>query len=188
MVNLVNLHLSQALTTPGANLLYGTHIFGHSNFNPASTTDLHDSIRGLGVSTSSWGNPLLDSCFNFHSSTQVFSTKMEEKVGMFVGLNGFDPTYNALMFNPQFDVPELRGDLSMEINHFNPAGTDRMDNLPPLPVPASTPPSVESSTLPIEPEILLPRRKRTREPEVNQANIIEGSRPRTKSRRALGKA
>ncbi|KAJ7702696.1 hypothetical protein B0H17DRAFT_1194579 [Mycena rosella] len=113
---------------------------------------------------------------------------MEDNVGMFDGFNGFDPTYDALMFNPEFDVPELRGDLNMDTNHFNPAGIDRMESLPPLPMPASTLPSIESSTLSIEPEIELPRKKRTREPEVNQANIIEGFRPRTKSRRALGEA
>ncbi|KAJ7896655.1 hypothetical protein B0H14DRAFT_2558024 [Mycena olivaceomarginata] len=136
-----------------------------------------------------------DSGFNFHSSAQVFSTTMEDNVGMFGpfhssknGSNESDPTYDALMFNTQFDGPKSRRDLSMDTNHFSPAGTDEMDSLPLLPMPASTPPSVESSTLSIEPEIQLPSKKWMREPEVNQANIIEGSCLRNKSCRALGEA
>jgi hypothetical protein len=156
------------------------------------------------AATYHFDNSITDSGFNFHSSTQVFSTTMEDNVGMFGpfhspeststtefkidSFNGFDPTYNASMFNPQFYVPELCGDLHMNTNHFNLTGTDQMDSFPLLPMPASTPPSVESSILLIEPEIQLPRKKRMREPEVNQANIIEGSHPRTKSRRPLGEA
>ncbi|KAF8179527.1 hypothetical protein K438DRAFT_1768889 [Mycena galopus ATCC 62051] len=168
MVNLVNLHLRQALKTPGANLWDGTHFFGDSNFNLASTTtQFEDSGSQLQVGAT-------QSLFNFNGG-QCWNV-------------WFDPTYDALMFNPRFDRPELRGNLSMGTGHFSPAGTDQMDSLPLLPMPALTPPSIVWSTLPIEPEIQLQRNKRAREPEVNQANIIEGARPRNKSRRARGEA
>ncbi|KAF8198890.1 hypothetical protein K438DRAFT_1759531 [Mycena galopus ATCC 62051] len=139
-----------------------------SDFNFPSSISMEDNVGMFGV---------------FHSSGSTSTT--EFKID---GFNGFDPTYDALMFNPRFDRPELRGNLSMGTDHFNPAGTDQMDSLPPLPMPASTPPSIMCSTLPIELEIQLQRRQRAREPEVNQANIIEGARPRNKSRRARGEA
>ncbi|KAJ7810868.1 hypothetical protein B0H14DRAFT_2459902 [Mycena olivaceomarginata] len=152
--------------------------------------DHPDTQRAMAnlAATYHFDNSITNSGFNFHSSTQVFSTTMEDNVGMFDSFNGFDPTYNASMFNPQFYIPELCGDLRMDTNHFNLAGIDQMDSLPLLPMPALTPPSVESSILPIEPEIQLLRKKRMREPEVNQANIIEGSHPRTKFRWPLGEA
>ncbi|KAJ7793297.1 hypothetical protein B0H14DRAFT_2622997 [Mycena olivaceomarginata] len=68
-----------------------------------------------------------------HSSESTSTTEFKTD-----GFNEFDPTYDALMFNPQFDGPESRGDLSMNTNHFSPAGTDQMDSLPLLPMPAST--------------------------------------------------
>jgi hypothetical protein len=60
-------------------------------------------------------------------------------------------------------------------------------DLPPLPVPVSSSPIAESSSrIPADQEIQVLRKKRTKEPEFDEANIIQGSRQRTKSCRALG--
>ncbi|KAF8146131.1 hypothetical protein K438DRAFT_1781288 [Mycena galopus ATCC 62051] len=93
MVNLVNLHLRQVLTTPGANLWDGAHFFGDSNFNLAcTTTQFEDSGSQLQVgATHSLFNFNGGQCWNVCTSTTEFKID---------GFNGFDPTYDALMFNP----------------------------------------------------------------------------------------
>ncbi|KAF8153705.1 hypothetical protein K438DRAFT_1778052 [Mycena galopus ATCC 62051] len=174
MVNLVNLHLRQVLTTPGANLWDGTHFFGGSNFNLASTTtQFEDSGSQLQVGAT-------------HSliQTSIFLVQLQWRT--MLECLWFDTTYDALIFNPQFDRPELRGNLGMGTDHFNLAGTDQMDSLPLLPMPALTPPSIVCSTLPIEPEIQLQRKNR--QESLKSTNIIEGARLRNKSCRARGEA
>ncbi|KAJ7872637.1 hypothetical protein B0H14DRAFT_3563231 [Mycena olivaceomarginata] len=80
------------------------------------------------------------------------------------------------------DVPEFPGDFN---NQFGPAVDNDLGNLPTLPMPSS-PLLYEPSVISTDAETLAPKKKRPRAPEVNEALIIEGSRPRTKSRRALG--
>ncbi|KAJ7475533.1 hypothetical protein B0H11DRAFT_1917715 [Mycena galericulata] len=65
-----------------------------------------------------------------------------------------------------------------------PAPEPAFSNLPVLPMPQPSPPSIVAT---IEEEIpALPSRKRSRQAEVDERNIIEGSRHRVKSRRAQG--
>ncbi|KAF8212870.1 hypothetical protein K438DRAFT_1751289 [Mycena galopus ATCC 62051] len=195
MVNLVNLHLRQVLTTPGANLWDGTHFFGDSNFNLASTTtQFEDSGSQLQVGATH--SLIQTSIFlvqlqwrTMLECLQQLKELLRDELSRALSTRKKDHILKLTKRGvPRFDRPKLRGNLSMGTDHFNPAGTDQMDSLPPLSMPALTPPSIVCSTLSIEPEIQLQREKRAREPEVNQANIIEGARLRNKSRRARGQA
>jgi hypothetical protein len=97
-----------------------------------------------------------------------------------LGLNPYIPTEEFLSY---LDDPEFLRNLEMGATSSNMEA-----DLPQLPMPTPSSPIAESSDLPSAyPEIQGQRKKRTREPEVDEANIVAGSRQRTKSRRALGK-
>ncbi|KAJ7909899.1 hypothetical protein B0H13DRAFT_1877215 [Mycena leptocephala] len=85
-------------------------------------------------------------------------------------------------FLSYLDDPEFLRNLEMGATSSNMEA-----DLPQLPMPTPSSPIAESSDLPSAyPEIQGQRKKRTREPEVDEADIVAGSRQRTKSRRALG--
>ncbi|KAJ7224895.1 hypothetical protein C8J57DRAFT_1253138 [Mycena rebaudengoi] len=88
------------------------------------------------------------------------------------GLNSFNSTGEFLNF---LDDPEFFRHLEMDT-----AGSYSVADLPPLPMPVSSSPIAESSSrIPADQDIQVSRKKRTREPEVDEANIIQGSRQRT---------
>jgi hypothetical protein len=94
-------------------------------------------------------------------------------------MNSYNPTEDFLSY---LEDPVFLRNLEMGATSLNMEA-----DLPQLPMPMPSSPITESSDLPSAyPEMQGPSKKRTREPEVDEANIVAGSRQRTKSRRALG--
>ncbi|KAJ7304630.1 hypothetical protein DFH08DRAFT_825392 [Mycena albidolilacea] len=114
-----------------------------------------------------------------------------DSIGGLGSLTGWDdtpcstyPMYNTRIFDTSLHAPEFPGDSNILLDGFSlGADDDDFGNLPALPMPSS-PFCHESPT--ISAQIRVSKKKRPRAPEVNEALIIQGSRPRTKSRRALG--
>ncbi|KAJ7938715.1 hypothetical protein B0H13DRAFT_1851303 [Mycena leptocephala] len=100
----------------------------------------------------------------FHGSSENFTDSTEQFQHSAIadndfGLNSFSPTGEFLNF---LDDPEFLSHLEM-----NTVGSYSLADLPPLPMPSS-------SRIPADQEIEVSRKKRTREPEVDEADIIEG--------------
>ncbi|KAJ7714557.1 hypothetical protein B0H14DRAFT_2644412 [Mycena olivaceomarginata] len=94
------------------------------------------------------------------------------------------PTYKTRIFDTSLHAPEFPGDSNILLDGFSPgADDDDFGNLPALPMPSSL---FRHESPTFSAEIRVPKKKRPRAPKVNEALIIEGSRPRTRSRRALG--
>ncbi|KAJ7894026.1 hypothetical protein B0H13DRAFT_2276534 [Mycena leptocephala] len=130
---------------------------------------------------------LWDSSFNipsFLSSSADFLDPNEqfEQSGITdndLEMNSYNPTEDFLSY---LEDPVFLRNLEMGATSLNMEA-----DLPQLPMPMPSSPITESSDLPSAyPEMQGPSKKRTREPEVDEANIVAGSRQRTKSRRALG--
>ncbi|KAJ7347234.1 hypothetical protein DFH08DRAFT_808993 [Mycena albidolilacea] len=91
------------------------------------------------------------------------------------------PTNNTCIFGTSPDVPEFQRDANINGTQFGPAADDDdLGNLPTLPMPSSPFPH-KSPAISADTEIRASKKKRPRAPKVNEAPIIEGSRPQTRS-------
>ncbi|KAJ7489745.1 hypothetical protein B0H11DRAFT_1912744 [Mycena galericulata] len=119
---------------------------------------------------------------NFSNELSRFEKTLFEKPPPFVDYFDMEellPDFDPLAFN--FDT--IHADPAMSFQVL-PAPEPTSSNLPVLPMPQPSPPFVAAT---IEEEIpALPTRKRSRQAEVDERNIVEGSRQRVKSRRAQG--
>ncbi|KAJ7828171.1 hypothetical protein B0H13DRAFT_2290031 [Mycena leptocephala] len=128
-----------------------------------------------------------DSSFNissFLSSSADFldSNPQFQQPGITDNDLGLNPYISTEEFLSYLDNLEFLRNLEMGATSSNMEA-----DLPQLPMPTPSSPIAESSDLPSAyPEIQGQRKKHTREPEVDEANIVAGPRQRTKSRRALG--
>ncbi|KAJ7860947.1 hypothetical protein B0H14DRAFT_2576294 [Mycena olivaceomarginata] len=85
-----------------------------------------------------------------------------------------------------FEITAYTYIIQGQIRGFQHSAADNdLGNLPTFPMPSS-PLLYGPSVISTDTKTLAPKKKQPRAPEVNEALIIEGSRLRTKSRRALG--